>query len=219
MRHGKSFRKLSRLSAHRKAMMRNMVTSLFEHEQIRTTDAKAKELRKVAERMIGLAKDGSLHSRRQALSYIRSKKTVHKLFAELGPRYATRTGGYLHINKLGPRIGDGAPISIISLVTEEAKKPRRRRRRRKPAVKAEAAPQVEQQAAEAQAEEPEAEPVEAAEAEAPAVQAEEAPAEEAEAAPEEAPKEEAAPAEAPEEEAKPEETPAEEEKKEEKPEE
>lgn len=155
MRHGKSFRKLSRLSAHRKAMMRNMVTSLFEHEQIRTTDAKAKELRKVADHMIGLAKEGSLHSRRQALSYVRSKKTVHKLFAELGPRYASRTGGYLHINKLGPRIGDGAPISIVTLVTDEIKKPKRRRRRRKAADKA--APQVEQQAAEAKAEEAPAE--------------------------------------------------------------
>ena len=197
MRHGKSFRKLSRLSAHRKAMMRNMVTSLFEHEQIRTTDAKAKELRKVAERMIGLAKEGSLHSRRQALSYVRSKKTVHKLFAELGPRYAERAGGYLHINKLGPRIGDGAPISMVALVSDEVKKPRRRRRRRKSEAAAEAAPQAEQQAAEAPAAE-----------KAPAKKAKpvEAPAEEAQA---EAPAEETAPEEAPAEEAKEEEKPKE----------
>lgn len=208
MRHGKSFRKLSRLSAHRKAMMRNMVTSLFEHEQIRTTDAKAKELRKVAERMIGLAKEGGLHSRRQALSYIRSKRTVHKLFAELGPRFTDRSGGYLHINKLGPRIGDGAPISLVSLISDEVKKPRRRRRRRKPAAEAAAAPKVEQKAAETKAEEP--------------VKAEEAPVEEPEA--EEAPVQEAAPEEAPAEEAAPkaeeapaEEAPAEEAKEEEKP--
>jgi large subunit ribosomal protein L17 len=200
-------------------MMRNMVTSLFEHEQIRTTDAKAKELRKVAERMIGLAKEGSLHSRRQALSYIRSKKAVHKLFEELGPRYAARSGGYLHINKLGPRIGDGAPVSIVTLVTDEVKKPRRRRRRRKPAAKTAPAPQAEQQAAEeAQADEP----VKAAE-EAPVEEpkAEGTPAEEAAAEAEEAPAEakaEAAPEEAPKEEAPAEEAPAEDEKKEEKPE-
>ena len=142
MRHGKSFRKLSRLSAHRRAMMRNMVTSLLEHEQIRTTDAKAKELRKVAEHMITLGKDGSLHARRQALAYVRSKRTVAKLFSELAPRYADRSGGYLQINKLGPRIGDGAPISVVTLISEEAKKPRRRRRRRSKPTQAEAKPQA-----------------------------------------------------------------------------
>ncbi len=186
MRHGKEFRKLSRLSAHRKAMMRNMVTSLFEHEQIRTTDAKAKELRRVAEHMIGLAKEGSLHSRRQALSYVRSKKTVHKLFEELGPRYAARAGGYLRINKLGPRIGDGAPISVVTLISDEVKKPRRRRRRRKAEDQAAPAPQAEQKAAETKAEEP----VKEAAPEAEEAKVEEAPVEETvEAAPEEAPAE------------------------------
>jgi large subunit ribosomal protein L17 len=133
MRHGKTFRKLSRQAAHRRAMMRNMVTSLIEHEQIKTTDAKAKEISRVAERMITLAKDGSLHARRQALSYVRTKGMVHKLFTELGPRFANRPGGYVQINKLGPRRGDGAPISVVSLVAEEVKKPRRLRRRRKKA--------------------------------------------------------------------------------------
>jgi len=138
MRHGKSFRKLSRLSAHRRAMLRNMVTSLLEHEQIRTTDAKAKELRKTAEHMITLAKDGSLHARRQALAYVRSKRTVAKLFSELGPRYSDRSGGYLQINKLGPRKGDGAPISVVTLISDEAKKPKRRRRRKRKPDQAEA---------------------------------------------------------------------------------
>lgn len=196
MRHGKRFRKLSRLSAHRKAMMRNMVTSLFDHEQIRTTDAKAKELRKVAERMISLAKDGSLHARRQALSYIRSKETVHKLFDEIAPRYENRTGGYLHIYKLGQRRGDGAPISVVTLVTDEVKKPRRRRRRRKAKAAPAEAPVVEQTTAQA----PEEEAAPAA--------PEEAPVEEPKA--DEAPAEEASPAEAPAEEAAPEEAPAEE---------
>ena len=211
MRHGKAFRKLSRLSAHRKAMMRNMVTSLFEHEQIRTTDAKAKELRKVAEHMIGLAKEGSLHSRRQALSYVRSKKMVHKLFEELGPRYETRAGGYLHINKLGPRIGDGAPISVVTLVSDEVKKPRRRRRKSKAEAKAAAAPQVEQKAAKVEEPKAEAEPVEAQEAPVEEPKTEEAPAEVA--VPEEALAEDAVPEEPPVEEA-----PAAEKKKEEKPE-
>ena len=129
MRHGKTFRRLNRTTSHRKAMLRNMVTSLIEHEQIKTTDAKAKELRGVAERMITLAKDGSLHARRQALAYVRSKAMVHKLFAELGPRFVGRDGGYVRIVKVGQRIGDGAAISVVSLVGEEVKKSRRRRKK------------------------------------------------------------------------------------------
>ena len=142
MRHGKSFRRFSRTASHRKAMLRNMVTSLILHEQIKTTDAKAKELRGVAERMITLAKDGSLHARRQALAYVRSKAMVYKLFAELGPRFSGRDGGYVRVVKVGPRVGDGAAISVISLVGEEVKKPRRRRKKAdktapaKPAAKA-----------------------------------------------------------------------------------
>ena len=179
MRHGHGFRKLNRTKSHREAMFRNMVTSLIEHEQIRTTDAKAKEIRKVAERMISLAKDGSLHARRQALSYIRSKQVVAKLFDELSSRYAQRPGGAIRVVKIGYRNGDGAAMSIVELVSEEVKKPRRRRRRKKEAPAAEAKPaeetKAEEAAAEAPAEEPEAEEVKA---EAPT---EEAPAEEAKA--------------------------------------
>ncbi len=133
MRHGKAFRKLNRTASHRRAMLRNMVTSLIEHEQITTTDAKAKELRKVFERMVTLAKDGSLHARRQALSYVRSKQMVHKLFSELAQRYASRNGGYVQIVKLGPRRGDGAMMSVVSLVTGEVAKPSRRARKKKAA--------------------------------------------------------------------------------------
>jgi len=105
-------------------MMRNMVTSLFKHEQLETTDARAKELRQVAERMITLAKRGDLHARRQALATIREKTVVHKLFDELKDRFTDRQGGYVRIVKKENRKGDGALISIIQLVVpkEEKKK-------------------------------------------------------------------------------------------------
>ena len=120
MRHRKAGRKLGRNSAHRKALFRNMVTSLLEHEQIKTTDAKAKELRGVAERMITLAKRGDLHARRQALSVIQSKDVTAKLFGELAERYRERPGGYTRVIKLGHRHGDAAPVSIIELVDRSA---------------------------------------------------------------------------------------------------
>ncbi len=116
MRHGKSGRKLGRTSAHRKAMFRNMVTSLFEHERIVTTEKKAKELRPIAEKMITLAKRGDLHARRQALSYIQSKDVVAKLFDEIQSQFADRHGGYTRIIKTGNRQGDAAPMAIIELV-------------------------------------------------------------------------------------------------------
>ena len=116
MNHGRNQRKLSRTSSHRKALLRNMVTSLLEHEAIRTTDAKAKELRGVAEKMITLGKRGTLHARRQALATIRSKEVTAKLFDELAGRYQQRAGGYTRILKLGPRPGDAAPMAIIELV-------------------------------------------------------------------------------------------------------
>jgi large subunit ribosomal protein L17 len=116
MNHRKTGRKLSRTSAHRKALLRNMVTSLFEHEQIRTTDAKAKELRGVADRMITLGKRGTLHARRQALQTIRSKEVTSKVFDELADRYRERPGGYTRVIKVGQRAGDAAPMSIIELV-------------------------------------------------------------------------------------------------------
>ena len=118
MRHRKSGRKLSRTSSHRKAMMRNMVTSLLEYERIETTDAKAKELRGLADRMITLGKRGDLHARRQALSVIRSKSVTAKLFDELAERFRDRPGGYTRVIKLGNRVGDAAPVSIIELVEE-----------------------------------------------------------------------------------------------------
>ena len=119
MNHRKSARKLGRTSAHRKALLRNMVTSLLEYEQIRTTDAKAKELRGVADRMITLGKRGTLHARRQALQTIRSKDVTSKVFSELAERYRERPGGYTRVIKLGQRVGDAAPMSIIELVDRE----------------------------------------------------------------------------------------------------
>ena len=119
MNHRKTGRKLGRTSAHRKALFRNMVTSLLEHEQIRTTDAKAKELRGVAERMITLGKRGTLHARRQALRTIRSKEVASKVFDELADRYRERPGGYTRVIKLGQRAGDAAPMAIIELVDRD----------------------------------------------------------------------------------------------------
>ncbi len=119
MRHGKQGRKLNRTASHRKAMVRNMVTSLVEVEAIRTTDAKAKEVRRTAERMITLAKRGDLHARRLALRVIRSRAAVAKLFDEIAPRYVDRNGGYTRIVKIGERRGDGASISLVQLVQDE----------------------------------------------------------------------------------------------------
>ena len=100
-------------------MLRNMVTSLFRHDQIETTDAKAKQLRPVAEKMITLAKRGDLHARRQALSYMQDKAVTHRLFEEIKDRYLDRQGGYVRVIKKGIRKGDGAPVSIIQLLPEE----------------------------------------------------------------------------------------------------
>jgi large subunit ribosomal protein L17 len=116
MRHNCAGRRLGRTSSHRLAMMRNMVTSLIEHERIETTSAKAKELRLEAEKMITLAKKGDLHARRQALAFIRDKDVVHKLFDEIKNRYLDRNGGYTKISKLRYRLGDAAPVSVIELV-------------------------------------------------------------------------------------------------------
>ena len=120
MRHRHKGRKLNRTSSHRKALLRNMVTALLDLEQIETTDAKAKELRSLAERMVTLGKRGEddLSARRQALKVIQSKKVVAKLFNELGPRYADRPGGYTRIVKVENRRGDGAHLSVIAMVKE-----------------------------------------------------------------------------------------------------
>lgn len=116
MRHGKAGKRLGRTGSHKKAMVRNMVTSLFEHERIVTTTPKAKEVRKVADKMITLAKRGDLHAKRQALSFIQSKDVVAKLFDEIQAQYADRNGGYTRIIKTGQRRGDAAPMAILELV-------------------------------------------------------------------------------------------------------
>ena len=116
MRHMKSGRKLNRNSSHRKAMFRNMASSLFKHEMIKTTVPKAKELRRVAEPLITLAKEDSVAHRRLAFDRLRDRAVVTKLFNELGPRYVDRPGGYLRILKCGHRAGDQAPMAYVELV-------------------------------------------------------------------------------------------------------
>jgi large subunit ribosomal protein L17 len=140
MRHLKAGRKLNRTSSHRLALMRNLVSSLFHYERIQTTDPKAKELRRWADRMISLGKEGHLHARRQALAFIRDKALVRKVFETFAPRFKDRPGGYTRIVKLGWRHGDRAPISLIELLPADstakaagssgAKKGRGRRRRK-----------------------------------------------------------------------------------------
>ena len=135
MRHLKSGRQLSRNSSHRWALMRNLITALLREEKIRTTDPKAKELRRWADRVITLGKQGTLHARRQVLSIVQDKAVVRKLFDTLGPRFKDRPGGYTRIIKLGLRRGDAAQMSLIELVAAQAAKEspagggRRRRRR------------------------------------------------------------------------------------------
>jgi large subunit ribosomal protein L17 len=126
MRHRVAGKKLGRSPAHRRALFRNLVTELLDHEVVRTTDAKAKELRRWGDRMITLGKRGTLHARRQAASLLRSAGVVQKLFSELAGRYGSRAGGYTRVIKLGPRPGDAAQMAVVELVdrpgTEEAKK-------------------------------------------------------------------------------------------------
>ena len=116
MRHARGYRRLNRTHEHRKALFANMAGSLIEHEQIKTTLPKAKELRPIVEKLITLAKRGDLHARRQAASQLKQDAQVAKLFEVLGPRYAERNGGYTRILKLGPRHGDNAPMARIELV-------------------------------------------------------------------------------------------------------
>ncbi len=116
MRHKVAGRKLGRPSGHRRALYRNLVTDLLKYEKITTTEAKAKEVRGLAEKMITLGKEGRLNPRRQALSFILDKKVTQKLFTDLAPKYAERPGGYTRITKLGPRLGDGAAMVRLELV-------------------------------------------------------------------------------------------------------
>ena len=116
MRHGHGLRKLNRTSEHRLAMLRNMMNSLIEHEVIKTTVPKAKELRRVIEPMLTLGKEPTLSNKRLAFDRLRNRDNVAKLFNELGPRYATRPGGYTRILKMGFRVGDNAPMALVELV-------------------------------------------------------------------------------------------------------
>ena len=120
MAHRIAGRKLGRASDHRRALFRNLVTDLLRHEKIITTEAKAKEVRGIAERVITWGKRGHLSARRQALGFVYDKNVVTKVFAELAPRYADRTGGYTRIVKLGPRQGDGASMAQLELVESES---------------------------------------------------------------------------------------------------
>lgn len=122
MRHLNAGRKLSRNSSHRHALMRNMVTSLIEHGRIRTTDAKAKEVRRWADRMVTLGKQGTIAARRRARAFVQTDAAVAKLFAEVAPRFANRAGGYTRIIKIGQRAGDAAPISILEFTELPEKK-------------------------------------------------------------------------------------------------
>ena len=119
MRHSSGYRKLNRTHEHRKAMFANMAGSLIEHEQIKTTLPKAKELRPIVEKLITLAKRGDLHARRQAAAQLKEDKHVERLFAILGPRYQSRAGGYIRVLKAGFRFGDMAPMAIIEFVDRD----------------------------------------------------------------------------------------------------
>ncbi len=132
MRHKRAGVKLNRTTSHRQAMFRNMVTSLFKHDRIRTTDIKAKELRRWADQIITLAKRGDLHARRQVLAIVREKDVVHSLFADAEKRFGSLHGGYTRIVKIGARPGDNAPMSIIELVSLE-EKPKKAKKKSKAA--------------------------------------------------------------------------------------
>ena len=119
MRHHRSGKKLGRDAAHRKALYSNLAGALIEHGRIRTTEAKAKAVRPIAEQLITLGRRGDVHARRQALAYLRSQDVVHKLFSDVGPRFADRPGGYSRIVKIGPRPGDAAPIAYLELVDHQ----------------------------------------------------------------------------------------------------
>ena len=140
MRHMKRGRKLNRTAAHRKAMFRNMVTSLLEHERIVTTIPKAKELRGIADRMITYAKKGTLHHRRLAARYVRSTDVLHTLFTEYADRFAERPGGYTRIMRLGWRKGDAAEMAVIELLGEDEAVGKKTRKRAAATSDAPAAP-------------------------------------------------------------------------------
>jgi large subunit ribosomal protein L17 len=133
-------RRLGGSPAHQRHMLANLATALFEHGKITTTEARARRLRPVAERLITFAKRGDLHARRQVLTTVTDRDVVHKMFTEIGPSFTEREGGYTRITKIGPRKGDNAPLAVIELVSEEAEVRTRRRRTRRAQPAAPAAP-------------------------------------------------------------------------------
>ncbi|MBM4267603.1 MAG: 50S ribosomal protein L17 [Deltaproteobacteria bacterium] len=143
MRHLNSGKKLSRTSAHRASLYRNLVRELLARDRIRTTDAKAKEVRRFADRMVTLGKQGTLAARRRAIAFLRDPKVVRRLFDDVAPRFAERPGGYTRVIKLGTRVGDAARLSMIELTgtseSVESEKKRKRRRTKKTSTEAEAA--------------------------------------------------------------------------------
>jgi large subunit ribosomal protein L17 len=136
MRHQVSGRKLNRSGAHRAALLRNLAAALIRYDRIRTTDAKAKELRRFADRLVSLGKQATLHARRRAFDRIRDRDAVTKLFAEIAPRFRDRPGGYTRVTKIGIRHGDGAPVSVIEWTQEAEKGKKKAKGRRKAAEKA-----------------------------------------------------------------------------------
>ena len=179
MRHRNTGRQFGRNSSHRRALFRNLVTSLLEHGKVETTEAKAKEIRGIADKMITLGKRGDLHAKRMALAYIQSRDVVAKLFSEIAPRSASRNGGYTRVIKTRVRLGDSAPMAVIELVDREGAAPSAPKKARESApaaaeapkkATAKAAPAVEAAPAEAPVDAP-AETAAAPEAEAPTAEA------------------------------------------------
>jgi large subunit ribosomal protein L17 len=158
MRHARSGKKLGRDSAHRKALYSNLAGALIEHGRIKTTVTKAKAVKPIAEQMITLGRRGDLHARRQATAFLRSRDVVHKLFAEVAPRFKDRPGGYSRIIRIGTRAGDAAEMVYLELVDEEYVAQQLEERTPEPAAAAEPEPAVEEDEPEAAADEDEAEP-------------------------------------------------------------
>ena len=144
MRHHKAGKKLGRDSAHRKALYANLAGALIEHGRIKTTVTKAKAVKPIAEQLITLGRRGDMHARRQAVAFLRSKEIVHKLFAEIGPAFADRPGGYLRITRIGPRPGDAAEMAYLELVDEEYVAKEREARTPEPVAVAEPEPETEE---------------------------------------------------------------------------
>jgi large subunit ribosomal protein L17 len=142
MRHGKSGKKFNRTPSHRKSMFRNMVTSLLQHERIVTTEAKAKEIGRLTEKMITLGKRGDLHARRQAVAFIRRNEVVKRIFTEYAGRYKDREGGYTRVIKMDPRSGDNAPMALVELVDRPIVESKEKSPKAKDKAKAKAKPKA-----------------------------------------------------------------------------